>query len=66
MPRDLAEEEDRLARLITWADRGGDFRIERIGDFPRSALVHYQRAVVAKLKEGKGVKGKPLPKPEPV
>jgi hypothetical protein len=46
----LSEALEKLNLLREWASRGsGEFRIERVGDFPRTALVAYQEAIVADL-----------------
>jgi hypothetical protein len=47
---ELSQAREKLALLREWAARGSqEFRIERIGDFPRAALVAYQEGVVAEL-----------------
>jgi hypothetical protein len=47
---ELSQAREKLDLLREWAARGSrEFRIERVGDFPRAALVAYQEAVVAEL-----------------
>jgi hypothetical protein len=47
---ELSQALEKLVLLREWAARGSqEFRIERVGDFPRAALVAYQEGVVAEL-----------------
>lgn len=55
---ELSIAEEKLDRVREWAQRGSqEFHIERLGMFPRAAIVAYQEGLVAGLK-GKGKRRK--------